>query len=245
MTRLCGSKIARFARSLSQKDLRDIFAEHFDFHVTAQEERSLVGHEAAQSHGKGKCKHARFNINFGNSTHVHFLGPWCRLTHSYRRTCSSWESIWMLTCRKLSFSLLHCMQRMRHLVRHLPSWWCTEHDFVHFRNSGAKMLAAAWKISRQIHRRNVPPHSCGTKVSTSCRMFFLVITLLCPPCDGCKFVFEKEGSSNQRKNDDVDIADVINIFSVVALNVVLHRFPAQGCAAPCQSRWVPSQQKFR
>ena len=45
---------------------RDNFQEHFDFPASAQAEHHLVNHEVAKTHGKGICKHACFNINFGN-----------------------------------------------------------------------------------------------------------------------------------------------------------------------------------
>ena len=49
---------------------RRMFEEHSDFHVTAQDEKFLVHHKIAKAHGKGKCKHARLIMNFGNLIHA-------------------------------------------------------------------------------------------------------------------------------------------------------------------------------
>ena len=56
--------------SLMPGAARDMFQEHFDFHAAAQEEHYLVNHEIAKTHGKGKCKQARFIINFGTLIHA-------------------------------------------------------------------------------------------------------------------------------------------------------------------------------
>ena len=56
--------------SLMPGAARDTFQQHFDFHAAAQEEHYLVNHEIAKTHGKGKCKHARFIVNFGNLIHA-------------------------------------------------------------------------------------------------------------------------------------------------------------------------------